>query len=329
MKKFSFTKNIEKLIDPIEVGMIHFLYPYNKMLPKKAQRHIVEASAKKTPYMGFVVEPYSYFIAYELMDIAQAEQLIPDNFKLIKTKFFDTDEPKYLGVFGCFNVHTSAFWGQRMEFYIIAEDQTTGLLTWIIIDYDSNTLSYDRKGGIISPDCEKAIITTNFDGHVIVDIVKKDHSRQMTFTSDIKTGTMTNLDQRLWIEGNLSIGYGRALSDNSSDVFALKFDPGEVEQAFQIPLESLDMSVNSWYPGLFSQEPVQLACFPYAQHFLSDSPGQFSKIMNRDELVQAVEEVNFDNINVYSTKSMRTILTLASIAPLIIIIILLALLMLK
>ena len=33
MKNYSFTKGIEKLIDPLEVGSIHFLAPYKKLLP--------------------------------------------------------------------------------------------------------------------------------------------------------------------------------------------------------------------------------------------------------------------------------------------------------
>ncbi|TLG75444.1 hypothetical protein [Culicoidibacter larvae] len=329
MDKFRFTKGIEELVDPIEVGTIHFFAPFSGMMPKKMQNHIVESSAKKMPHMGFVVEPYSYFLGYEIVDLAWAERLIPDNFRLVKSKLFDVDEPKYYCIFGCFNVHTSAFWGQRMEFYIIAEHKETGLLSWIIVDYDSNTISYDKAGGLVMPDCKHAVITTDFAGNVIVDMVKQDDSRALVFTSDITQGTTEALDQRLWLEGNFSVGYGRELSGNDDSVFALKFDPLEVEKALKLPLDSLQLELNSWYPGLFADKPSQLACFPYAQHFLSDSPGHASIIRNKEELIRESDAVDFDTMQVYSTKSMRTMFMWAAIIPMVIILILIVALILK
>lgn len=59
--------------------------------------------------MSFVVEPYSLFLCYEIIDIKRAESLLPDNFELVKTKIFDTDKPKYYCIFGCIRAHTSAF----------------------------------------------------------------------------------------------------------------------------------------------------------------------------------------------------------------------------
>lgn len=69
MEKHYFSKGIEKLIDPLEVGTIHFLAPYNRLLPKSIQHKIINSSGKKTPYMGFVVEPYCYFLCYEIKDL--------------------------------------------------------------------------------------------------------------------------------------------------------------------------------------------------------------------------------------------------------------------
>ena len=86
MKKFIFTKGVERLIDPINVGTIHFIEFFNSLLPKAIQRILVNSSSKKTPHMGFVVEPYSYFLCYEIKDLARANTLIPDNFQLVKTK---------------------------------------------------------------------------------------------------------------------------------------------------------------------------------------------------------------------------------------------------
>lgn len=329
MKKFDFTKGVEKLIDPINVGTIHFLQFFNSLLPKNVQRMLIESSAKKTSYMGFVVEPYSYFLCYEIKDIERAKTLIPDGFELVKTKIFNDDEPKYYCIFGCINAHTSAFWGLRVEFYIIAEDKKTGLLSWIIIDYDTNTITYDKKNGLRSPNSSSSLITTNYDGTLIVDVNRNDNSRKLVFNSDIKKGEMTSLDQRLWLEGNLSIGYGRNISENDADIFSLKFDSLEVDKALKIPADSLSMEINSWFPGLFKDKPSQLVCFPYAQHFISDSPGYSSKLKNKNELASAVEAVDFNKIKVFSTKSFKIMFLVGAIGSFCITLLLLILLILK
>ena len=328
MEKHYFSKGIEKLIDPLEVGTIHFLAPYNRLLPKSIQHKIINSSGKNTPYMGFVVEPYCYFLCYEIKDLAWAQKLIPDNFQLVKAKIFDNDEPKYYGIFGCFSVHTSAFWGQRMEFYIIAEDKKTGLLSWIIVDYDTNTISYDKKGGLFESNCDTSVITTDFAGNVIVDVQNKTQHRHLAFSSNIENAPMQTLDQRLWIEGNLSIGYGRDVSENNSDVFSLTFDPQEVSRALQINHQNLQLEINTWLPGLLHEIPAQLACFPYAQHFLADSPGHSSSHQSLTDLQTAFTATNFDQIPTYSTKSMKKNFVVGASIPWFIIVILIILLLL-
>ena len=140
---------------------------------------------------------------------------------------------------------------------------------------------------------------------------------------------MQNLDQRLWLEGNLSIGYGRNLSDNGADIFALKFEPGEVEKALKIPTASLHIETNTWYPGLFANEPSQVVCFPYAQHFISDSPGHSSVIRNKSELTAAVETIDFSKIKVFSTKSFKIMFLASAISSFTITLTLVTLLILK
>lgn len=252
--------------------------------------------------MGFVVEPYSSFLCYEIIDTQAAEALLPENFRLIKTKIFTDDEPKYYCIFGCINVHTSAFWGTRVEFYIIAEDIKTGLLSWIIVDYDTNTISYDKKSGLRAPNSKNAVITTNHRARLFADITRDDGSRALAFDYDITTGKMEPLDQRLWLEGNLSIGYGKVLSENAADIFSLKFEPCEVEKALLIPAGEVNVTKNAWYPGLFAEKPAIVACFPYAQHFISDTPGHASLIKNETELIHAVENINFEQISSFSVK---------------------------
>ncbi|MEI6237604.1 MAG: hypothetical protein WCP03_03330 [Candidatus Saccharibacteria bacterium] len=329
MNKTNFAKGVERLINPISVGTLHFMQYFNQLMPKSIQRKLVKSSAQKTPHMGFVVEPYSLFLCHEIIDIEKAKSLLPDGFELIKTKIFANDEPKYYCIFGCIRAHTSAFWGTRTEFYIIAKDKQTNLLSWIIIDYITDTISYDNKNGLSAPNINQAVMTTDYNGNLIIDIKKKDGSHKLSLTSDVKKGVMTNLDQRLWLEGNLSIGYGKDLSDDGAAIFALKFEPGEVEKALKIPSLGLSLESNTWYPGLFEKEPSQIACFPYAQHFISDSPGHSSKVKNKDDLESAIKSLDFDRVKVFSTKSFRLMILIGTIVSLTITITLLSLLLSK
>lgn len=181
----------------------------------------------------------------------------------------------------------------------------------------------------MNPNASNSLITINYDGTLIVDVNRNDNSRNLIFESDIKTGVMKSLDQRLWLEGNLSIGYGKSISGNDADIFSLKFDPLEVEKALDIPISSLNMQVNSWFPGLFKDTPSKLICFPYAQHFISDSPGYSSNLKDKDELVLAVEKVDFEKINVFFTKSFKTMFLVGPIISFLITLSLLIMLFLK
>lgn len=102
-----------------------------------------------------------------------------------------------------------------------------------------------------------------------------------------------------------------------------------MEKAIKIPEDSLNIEINSWFPGLFKKKPSQMVCFPYAQHFISDSPGFSSKLKNKKELVAAVNSVDFQKINVFSTKSTYIMILISSIVSFIITLTLLVLLILK
>ena len=329
MNKINFIKGVERLINPISVGTLHFMQSFNQLLPKSIQKQFVKSSSKKTPYMGFVVEPYSLFLCYEIIDIEKAKSLLPDGFDLIKTKIFANDEPKYYCIFGCVRAHTSAFWGSRTEFYIIAKDQKTDLLSWIIVDYITDTISYDSKNGLAAPNSIQSVMTVDYHGTLFIDIQKKDKSHKLELEVNVEKGEMTNLDQRLWLEGNLSIGYGRNLADNGADIFGLKFEPGEVEKALKIPNSSLHLESNTWLPGLFEKDPSQIVCFPYAQHFISDSPGHSSAIKNKNELMSAVESIDFNKVKVFSTKSFKIMFLVGAAVSFTITVVLVLLLILK
>jgi hypothetical protein len=299
-----FAKEVERLVNPIDVGGLHVIQRLNNKLPIKVQEFLVKSSAKKMPYMGFIVEPYSFFMVYEITNLQKAQSLLPDGFKLIKTKVFENDEPNYYAIFGCFRAHTSAFWGSRIEFYIIAENEKTGLLSWIIVDYDSNTIGYDKRHGLRSPSSKNAVFTVTHDGRVVVDFQKEDGTNTLKLDCDITNGELRKLDQRLWLEGNLSVGYGRYLNGSQEDMFSLIFDPAEVEDAFEISKRKLNLEWNSWYLDMIAGCPEKIVCFPYAQHFISDSPGSSGGLKNREDLLKKIEELDFNKIQTFSIDSM-------------------------
>jgi hypothetical protein len=329
MEKEKFIKGVEHLVNPIDVGSLHFIQSFNKLLPKSVQEKLVKSSSKDTPYMGFVVEPYATFLCYEIADMEWAKRLLPEGFELIKTKIFKDDEPKYICIFGCFTAHTSGFWGSRIEFYVIAEDTKTGLLSWIIVDYDSNTISYDKRDGLRDPNVSNGVVTTSCEGKVYVEMKKVDGSRELVFNCDYESGEFGALDQRLWLEGNLSIGYGSEFDGKDASIFSLKFNPCEVRRGVNIPLESVSIESNSWYKGLFKDVPFRVLSFPYAQHFVSDSPGVSSNLKNEKELVDAIEGIDFESIKVFSTKSFKTMFLISSLISLLITTVLVVLLIVK
>lgn len=322
-----FAKGVERLVNPIEVGTIHTIQQLNTLLPKSIQNSIMKSSGQKFPKMGFVVEPYSFFLFYEVKDIEKMKELIPSGFKPIKTRVFDNDEPKYYVIFGCFTAHTSAFWGSRIEFYAVVENEKTGLLTWIILDYDTNTIGYDKKNGLRSANCKNAVITINHRGRVFVEFLRDDESRKLIFDADIESGKMNCLDQRLWLEGNLSVGYSKKFDGTQDDIFSLTFEPCEVEKALQIPVESINIEINNWYPGLFEEKPSIAACFPYAQHFISDSPGFSSNTKDRDELIHKVRSIDFSKIEVFNTNSMKKLFVVGMVINSLVMLVLLILLL--
>lgn len=46
-KEIEFTKEIEKLVEPINVGTLHFLQFFNSLLPKKIQHKLIKSTSKK------------------------------------------------------------------------------------------------------------------------------------------------------------------------------------------------------------------------------------------------------------------------------------------
>lgn len=308
MKENKYIVGVERLVDPIEVSNLHFIQNFTGNLPLGVQRKMVQSSAKKTPMMGFVVEPYSYYLGYEIKDIDKASKLLPKGYRLMKSKMYQTDTPKYYGIFGIFNAHTSGFWGLRTEFYLIAEHIESKMISWIIVDYDTNTISYDPKNGIVSPNASGSIFTIDYNGIIHIDIHNEAKDRGLTLQSDITKGNKVPLDKDLWINGNLSIGYGIDKTYKDGERFSLVFDPEEFKEAILIDSKDCNIVENSWFNDIIEESPSTIMCFPYAQHFLSDSPGSHSSITTQKELEEAVKQTDFSLLKVFSTKQIMLML---------------------
>jgi len=282
-----FVTHTERMVSPKAVAGLYGRAEMLARMPMPLQRWIV-AHARGEEYMGFVVEPYCLFLAYEVRDEAAAARLLPPDYRLVPTAMFAEEEPRYCAILGAFNIHTSVFWGARVELYLIAENTRTGMLTWVICDYESNTINYDPGEGFSGATTSRAVITTSHTGEVIIDVRSKDRPNHLEVTAAVPRGTMRALDQRLWIDGNLSVDYGGRLMHVGSDPFGLIFDPGEMAQALSIPLDAVEVAQNTFDPQFRADEPFSVACFPYAQHFLTTSYPQPSPIHDKRALEDAV-----------------------------------------
>jgi hypothetical protein len=205
---------------------------------------------------------------------------------------FEDTEPRLTGILAAFNVHTSVFWGSRVELYLIAENKKTGLLTWVIVDYESNTISYDPGQGFLGSSTSDCVVTTSHAGDLIVDVKSAQRDNHITSVADVNAATMRPIDQRLWLEGNLSVDYGGRLLDRDSVPFGLIFDPGEVERAMQVPLDAVAIETNTFGAGFLAGEPFEAGYFPFAQHFQTTSFPTASPIRDRQGLTEAVRRLS-------------------------------------
>ena len=287
-----FIKSTEKLVTPKAVGKLYGRAEMLGKLPTSVQKWVVNRAGGDDPYIGFVVEPYSLFLAYEIADEAAANSLLPPDYELVPTAIFEGTDPRPAGIIAAFNIHTSVFWGSRVEFYLIAENKQTGLLSWVICDYESNTISYDPGQGFTGSSTSHSVVTTSYTGDLVVDVASEQTGNAIAAVADLDGLRMRPLDQRLWLEGNLSVDYGGRLLDPDSVPFGLVFDPGEVERAQDIPLSALDVQANTLGDGLLAAEPFEACTFPFAQHFLTTSFPAAYPITTRAELERSVADLD-------------------------------------
>jgi hypothetical protein len=300
-----FINGVESLINPMEVSNLLFFQKLKRLLPPLILKRLLYRASKNTPYIGFVIDPYSLFLFFRISNIDYAKSFLPDRYELAKTRLFTDDEPDYYMGIGNLNTRASTFWGTRQEAYLIATDKRTGLLSFIFIDILSNTIIALPTKGIADPNCKKAVFTTSAKGEVFLDIQEDKTNRKLLLTGSIKRGKIRRLDQQLWVMGNTSIGHCKKFANGDDNPFAVIFDPAEVSEALDIPPEDIHISENTLFPGLAHPEISRVICFPFAQHYIADSPGCYTTIKDRDDLISIFNKLA--DSEEFTTFSARTI----------------------
>jgi hypothetical protein len=285
----SFIKKSESLAKPRNSTAISFLGDFNKYLPKRVQQSMMRKGSGKVPYLGFIVEPYGFFASFRIRDRAAAQALLPDRYELADASMFKNGEKNPLVIISAFSTRTSAFMGMRLECYLIGRSRETGSLSWIIVDYMTNTSSHDPKNGFCGYTADPAIHATTPYGELLVD-VKGSAGGQFAVRADLYAGTMEELDEGLWVEGNMCVDYGGALKDESSAPFGLIFDPVLMAKAMRIPPGKFEIETNTFLNALIDQRrPESVAVFPYSQHFVIRQGFQAQRVAGKEGLFREIQ----------------------------------------
>jgi len=281
----NFIKKTESLVKPQDVTAISFLSSFSKSLPKKTQHKFTKSGQKRIPYMGFIVDPYSLFLCFKITNTSAAQEMLPDGYEIAEASFFKNDVKFPMAIASVFTARTSGFIGMRIEFYIIVRNKETGLLSWIICDYETNTNSYDPKNGFCGYTCDPAVFTTTYSGELLVDIKNHTNNKEFVVSVDIENDGKRELDESLWIEGNLIVDYGGELKSDFSEPFSLLFDPDMVKEGVNIPLENISIKANSYLDNIVDPvKPVYVLIFPYSQHFIIKQDLQKYAVKNQKDL---------------------------------------------
>ena len=177
-------------------------------------------------------------------------------------------------------------------------------MSFVFIDILSNTIIALPSKGIVDPNCRKAVFTTSSKGEVFLDIQENQTNRKLCLTGSIKKGKIRKLDQRLWVMGNTSIGYGKKLAGGDDNPFAVIFDPAEVEEALDVPKADIRITENTLFPGLAEPEPGKIICFPFAKHYIADSPGFSTSVKDREDLIRKYNEIaDYESFETFSART--------------------------
>ena len=289
-KNRNFIYKSESLVKPKDVNAISFLGDFNKYLPKKTQQKIMEKGNSNIPYMGFIVDPYCFFLSYKIKDTGKAQAMLPEGYELAEVSVFEDGEKTPMLIVSAFSARTSAFIGVRLEFYIIARNKETGMISWIIADYETNTNSHDPKNGFCGYTSDPSVFTISPYGELLIDFENSKLSRDFNLRVDLKNGKMRALDEALWVEGNLSVDYGGILKDESSRPFSLIFDPVLMKEALQIPVSDVEIVKNSFFDEIIDYaKPYNAVVFPYSQHFIIKQDLKKNELKNEKDLENQVD----------------------------------------
>jgi len=281
----NFVKKTESLVKPQDVTAISFLSSFSKSLPKKTQHKFTQSGKKRIPYMGFIVEPYGLFVSFKITNTSAAQEMLPDGYEVAEASFFKNEAKFPMVIASVFTARTSGFIGMRAEFYIIARNKETGLLSWIICDYETNTNSYDPKNGFCGYTCDPAVYTITYSRELLVDIKNRSNNKEFILSVDLEKADSRELDESLWIEGNLCVDYGGELKSDFSEPFSLIFDPDMLKEALSIPLEHVSIKANSYLSNIIDPvKPVNAITIPYNQHFIIKQDLQKYAVKNQKDL---------------------------------------------
>jgi len=71
-------------------------------------------------------------------------------------------------------------------------------------------------------------------------------------------------------------------------------------------MKDIFITENTLFPGLAEEAPSKAACFPYAQHYIADSPGCRTYIKNPKDMVEAYKRISLmPEIKTFSTKGIK------------------------
>lgn len=266
----AFMRKTEGLVRPEDITPISFLGDFNRMLPVKAQNTIMKKGSADIPYMGFIVDPWCFFVTWAIKDVAAASKLLPDAYELAPTTVFANGQKHYSLITGVFSVRTSAFMGMRMEAYLIARRKDDGRMAWIIVDYVTNTNSHDPASGFTGYNGDPVFVALSPYNELLAELAQKGaDAPRFAARANLDVAQPARLDQDLWVEGNLCIDYGARLKDADASPFSLIFDPVLMDKALQVPLDALQIEENGFFPDLVDgMSPVSCAVFPCSQHFV-------------------------------------------------------------
>jgi hypothetical protein len=65
-----------------------------------------------------------------------------------------------------------------------------------------------------------------------------------------------------------------------------------MRQALKLPLDDILLCTNTFGGEFLDPKPFEVACFPYAQHFITSSVPTATTMRTADDLEKAVTEIN-------------------------------------